>query len=107
MVGSEMPKTLATSFLGMPRSTAARTLSLRSFEYGFMPEVSHPDQSPRKPLYSRNGKARVNFLRHAQSAFRQNGGYLLRRLLVTAAFISTEPRPRSRSNRTIQQRQQE
>jgi hypothetical protein len=34
----------------MPRSTAARTLSLRSFEYGFMPEVSHPDQSPRKPL---------------------------------------------------------
>src|ERR687894_1357609 len=50
MVGSETPKTLATSFLGMPRSTAANTFNLRSFEYGFMPQVSHPDQSPRKPL---------------------------------------------------------
>jgi hypothetical protein len=34
----------------MPRSTAANTFNLRSFEYGFMPQVSHPDQSPRKPL---------------------------------------------------------
>src|SRR5215212_3169123 len=50
MVGSETPKTRATSFLGMPRSTAASTFNLRSFEYGFMPEVSHPDQPPSKPL---------------------------------------------------------
>jgi hypothetical protein len=50
MVGSDTPKTRATSFFGMPRSTAASTLSLRSFEYGFMAEVSHFDQSSRKPL---------------------------------------------------------
>jgi hypothetical protein len=28
---------LATSSLGTPRSTAASTLNLRSFEYGFIP----------------------------------------------------------------------
>jgi hypothetical protein len=50
MVGSETPKTCATSFRSMPRSTAASTFNLRSFEYGFMPKVSHPDQPPRKPL---------------------------------------------------------
>jgi hypothetical protein len=50
MVGSDTPKTRATSFLDIPRSTAAKTFNLRSFEYGFMLEVSHPDQSPRKPL---------------------------------------------------------
>jgi hypothetical protein len=32
MVGAETPKSLATSALGIPRSTAASTLSLRSFE---------------------------------------------------------------------------
>src|SRR5215213_8377555 len=32
MVGSERPKTCATSFRGMPRSTAASTFSLRSFD---------------------------------------------------------------------------
>jgi hypothetical protein len=50
MVGSETPKIRAACALGIPRSTAASTLILRSFEYGFMPEVSHSDQSSRKPL---------------------------------------------------------
>ena len=31
----------ATSLRGIPRSTAANTLSLRSFEYAFMPAPSH------------------------------------------------------------------
>ena len=36
MVGTDTEKVLATSSLGTPRSTAASTLNLRSFEYGFM-----------------------------------------------------------------------
>ena len=51
MVGSETPKVSAISLRGDPRSTAASTLILRSFEYGFMPQVSHADQPTRKPLY--------------------------------------------------------
>src|SRR5215212_5341301 len=58
MVGSDTPKTRATSFLGMPRSTAASTLSLRSLEYGFIAEVSHSDQSSRKPLQALKGTPR-------------------------------------------------
>jgi hypothetical protein len=50
MVETDTPKTLAACALGIPRSTAASTLSLRSFEYGFMPRVSHKDQPSRKPL---------------------------------------------------------
>jgi hypothetical protein len=38
MVGTETEKVTATSSLGTPRSTAASTLILRSFEYGFMTE---------------------------------------------------------------------
>ena len=38
MVGVDTEKVFATSSLGTPRSTAASTLNLRSFEYGFMPE---------------------------------------------------------------------
>jgi hypothetical protein len=38
MVGIETEKVLATSSLGLPASTAASTLNLRSFEYGFMAE---------------------------------------------------------------------
>ena len=41
MVGTDMPKVLATSSRAIPRSTAASTLSLRSFEYAFMPAPSH------------------------------------------------------------------
>jgi hypothetical protein len=37
MVGADTPKTRTTSVLGIPRSTAASTFVLRSFEYGFMP----------------------------------------------------------------------
>lgn len=37
MVGIDTEKVLATSSLGVPASTAESTLSLRSFEYGFMP----------------------------------------------------------------------
>ncbi len=37
MVGIDTEKVFATSSLGTPRSTAASTLSLRSFEYTFMP----------------------------------------------------------------------
>ena len=39
MVGNETPNTFAASALGIRRSTAANTLSLRSFEYGFIPGV--------------------------------------------------------------------
>lgn len=38
--GSDIPKISATSLRGIPRSTASNTLSLRSFEYAFMPVVS-------------------------------------------------------------------
>jgi hypothetical protein len=37
MVGIDTEKVFATFCLGVPASTAASTLSLRSFEYGFMP----------------------------------------------------------------------
>jgi hypothetical protein len=37
MVGTDTEKVFATSSLGLPASTAASTLNLRSFEYGFMP----------------------------------------------------------------------
>ena len=36
MVGIDTEKVFATSTLGVPASTAESTLSLRSFEYGFM-----------------------------------------------------------------------
>jgi hypothetical protein len=36
MVGTDTEKVFATSSLGLPASTAASTLNLRSFEYGFM-----------------------------------------------------------------------
>ncbi len=38
MVGTDTEKVLATFSLGFPSSTAASTRSLRSLEYGFMPE---------------------------------------------------------------------
>ena len=51
MVGTETPKTLATRPRGMPpRSTAESTLSLRSFEYGFIPTSLAEDQSSSKAL---------------------------------------------------------
>src|SRR5215217_3394261 len=53
MVGSETPKIRETSLRGIPRSQAASILSLRSFEYGFMPAVLHADQSLRKSLLER------------------------------------------------------
>src|SRR5215210_5115280 len=37
MVGIDTEKVFATCSLGLPASTAASTLNLRSFEYGFMP----------------------------------------------------------------------
>src|SRR5918995_4850161 len=37
MVGTDTEKVVATSCLGVPASTAERTLNLRSFEYGFIP----------------------------------------------------------------------
>jgi hypothetical protein len=50
MEGKETPKTLATSLRSMPRSTASSTLSLRSFEYAFMPESIHEAQPTCNPL---------------------------------------------------------
>lgn len=41
MVGTDTEKVVAASSLGTPWSTAASTLSLRSFEYRFMPEAYH------------------------------------------------------------------
>ena len=48
--GKETPKTPATSLRSMPRSTASNTLSLRSFEYAFMPTSIHEAQPTRNPL---------------------------------------------------------
>src|ERR671912_434874 len=54
MVGIDTEKVLTTSCLGLPESTAASTLNLRSFEYGFMPGGYHiMDQSLRVPLSER------------------------------------------------------
>ena len=50
MEARETPKTLATSLRSMPRSTASNTLSLRSFEYGFMPGSIHEAQPTRNSL---------------------------------------------------------
>jgi len=50
MEGTETEKICATSSLGVPLSTAASTLILRSFEYGFMPRGYHADQYLRRPL---------------------------------------------------------
>src|SRR5829696_2571286 len=41
MVGIDTEKVFATSSLGVPASTAASTLNLRSFEYGFIPGGYH------------------------------------------------------------------
>jgi hypothetical protein len=48
--GSEIPKILATSALGIPRSTASNTLTLRSSEYALMQDSFVEDQASRKPL---------------------------------------------------------
>ncbi len=48
--GSEIPKILATSALGIPRSTASNTLTLRSSEYALMLNSFAEDQVSRKPL---------------------------------------------------------
>ncbi len=45
-----MPEMRATSLRGIQWSQASSIFNLRSFEYGFMPALSHADQSPRKPL---------------------------------------------------------
>ena len=51
MVGTDTEKVLAASSLGTPRSTAESTLTLRSFEYGFMPGDYHiMDRYLRVPL---------------------------------------------------------
>ena len=61
MVGTETPKTSATSLLGIPRSTASSTLSLKSLEYGFIPTSFAQDQLICKPLSESNGDGeRVN-----------------------------------------------
>ena len=41
MVETDTPKVSAISWRGIPRSTAASTLSLRSFEYALMSAVLH------------------------------------------------------------------
>jgi hypothetical protein len=48
--GKEIPKILATSSRGIPRSTASNTFSLRSFEYALMRNSFAEDQLWRKPL---------------------------------------------------------
>ena len=50
MVGIDTEKVFATCSLGSPESTAASTLNLRSFEYGFMPGGYHTDRYLRVPL---------------------------------------------------------
>ena len=48
--GKETPKILATSALGIPRSTASNTFTLRSFEYALISRSFTEDQVSRKPL---------------------------------------------------------
>ena len=50
MVATETPKRRTISLRGVPRSTAASTRNLRSFEYAFIPGASHIDQSLRNLL---------------------------------------------------------
>src|SRR3712207_3018997 len=50
MVGTDTEKIFATSSLGVPASTAASTLNLRSFEYGIMSGGYHMDRYLRAPL---------------------------------------------------------
>ena len=50
MVGIDTEKVFATCSLGLPASTAASTLDLRSFEYGFMPGGYHMDRYLRVSL---------------------------------------------------------
>jgi hypothetical protein len=64
MVGADTPKICAISSRGIPRSTAASTLSLRSFEYGFMPRVSYP----LNPCASRCSMKRPIFVRPLSDA---------------------------------------
>ena len=58
--GREIPKICATSFRGIPRSTASNTLSLRSFEYALMFGSFHEDQYSRNPLLEVQNLARLN-----------------------------------------------
>src|SRR5215212_4858002 len=51
--GREIPKVLATCALGIPRSTASNTFTLRSFEYALMQESFAEDQASCKPLSPR------------------------------------------------------
>jgi hypothetical protein len=53
MVDRETPKSRATSFLGMPRSMAARAFTLRSFEYAFMMSILVQVRYLCKPLLER------------------------------------------------------
>src|SRR5215212_1437383 len=48
--GKEIPKIFATSALGIPRSTASSTFTLRSFEYARMPNSFAEGQVSCKPL---------------------------------------------------------
>src|SRR5215203_6264398 len=50
MVEREIPKSSATSFLGMPRSMAASVFNLRSFEYAFMMSILVQGRYLRKPM---------------------------------------------------------
>jgi hypothetical protein len=54
--GKETPKILATSALGIPRSTASNTLTLGSFEYALMQDRFAKDQASRKPLSNLSAK---------------------------------------------------
>ena len=55
--GKEIPKILATSSRGVPRSTASNTFTLRSFEYALTRSSFAEDQLSRKPLYRGKQKA--------------------------------------------------
>jgi hypothetical protein len=61
--GKEIPKTLANSSRGIPRSTASNTFSLRSFEYALMPNGFAEDQLSRKPLLDLKERGGVGALR--------------------------------------------
>ena len=55
MVGTETEELLATCSLATPPSTAASTLTLRSFEYGFSSEANTPIN-----LYARRCRSHPN-----------------------------------------------
>jgi hypothetical protein len=94
--GSEIPKILATSALGIPRSTASNTLTLRSSEYALMQDSFVEDQASRKLL----SEEKFSGL-HSPRLLRRQGSSALRALperCPSATHRASGPCPHERSD---------